>query len=184
MGINRQGNNRRVQKTEIETLLDFRELSIHKSNRVITKNFTAYITGAETKFARLLTFLIFEAKRNNVLEFNTHLLVKYGQYLEAVQGKFGNEVKTRKTVMFNRNDFQQLVRLGIIIPIMPKEKLFLINPALTYHEGYYNEQATYMKAYENIYALYVFGGYDKKVLHSLIVTAAKEFYNNCLNKNI
>jgi len=31
---------------------------------------------------------------------------------------------------------------------------------------------------------YVFGGYDKKVLHSLIVTAAKEFYNNCLNKNI
>jgi hypothetical protein len=184
MGINRQGNNRRVQKTEIETLLDFRELSIHKSNRVITKNFTAYITGAETKFAKLLTFLIFEAKRNNVLEFNTHLLVKYGEYLEAVQKKFGNEVKTRKTVMFNRNDFQQLVRLGIIVPIVPKEKLFLINPALTYHEGYYNEQATFMKAYEQIYSMYSVGAYSKNILHGLIVTASREFYNNCLNKKI
>ncbi len=184
MGINKQGNNQRVQKTEIESLLDFRELSIHKSNRIITKNFTAYISGADPDLARLLTFLIFEAKRNNVLEFNTHLLVKYGEYSLACQKKFEGSNKRTKSIIFSRKDFIKLISIGVLIPIMPERKMFLINPALTYHPGYYNEQASFMKVYEQIYSMYLVGAYSKSILHSLVVTASREFYNNCLNKNI
>jgi len=184
MGINKQGNNQRVQKTEIESLLDFRELSIHKSNRIITKNFTAYISGADPDLARMLTFLIFEAKRNNVLEFNTHLLVKYGEYSLACQKKFGGNNRRTKSIIFSREDFIKLIGAGIIIPIMPDKKLFLINPALTYHPGYYNEQAEFMKEYEKNYTIYSSGLYDKLALNKIIVNLGKEFYNKCLNKNI
>lgn len=184
MGINPVGNTQKVQKTVVTDLLDFRELSIHKSNKIVTKNFTAFITGSEPSIARLCTFLIFESGRNNVIEFNTHLLVKYGKYLKAVQKKFGlKETKHKNSSLpVSRKNFQLLISTGILIPIDIKKKMFLINPALVYHQNCYNEQATYMKHYEDFYSKWATGLYDKPNLHSSMVLLAREYYNACIYK--
>ncbi len=184
MGINPKGNTAIVQKSEVDHLLDFRGLSIHKSNRMITKNFTSYIAGCEVTLSRMITFLIFESKRNNVVEFNTHLLLKYAEYSKAVSEKFGGEKATMLSHPKSRKDFIRLVSSGILIPILPSKKLFLINPALTYHEGYYNEQSSFMMEYEAIYFTYAAGGYGKGFLNKKIVNLGREYYNKCINKNI
>lgn len=185
MGINPNGNTQKVQKTEITSLHDFRELSVHKSNKVITKNFTAFISGSDPSISRLCTFLIFEAKRNNTLEFTTHLLTKYGAYLKASQKKFGYKDTRFKnsSLPVTRKDFMYLISTGIIIPINAEKKLFLMNPALTYHYDRYNEQAMFMKEYENLYTQFAIGGLPKIALKGSLISLGREYYNNCLTKN-
>lgn len=184
MGINPKGNTAIVQKAQVESLLDFRCLSIHKSNRMITKNFTSYIAGCEVRLSRMITFLIFESKRNNVVEFNTHLLNKYSEYCKAASGKFGGEKATMISHPKSRQDLIRLISSGILIPIVPEKKMFLINPALTYYEGYYNEQAAFMLEYEGIYFTYAAGGFGKDFLNKRIVNLGREYYNKCINKNV
>lgn len=184
MGINLKGNTAIVQKAQVESLLDFRGLSIHKSNRMITKNFTSYIAGCDVRLSRMITFLIFESKRNNVVEFNTHLLNKYSEYCKAVSGKFGGEKATMISHPKSRQDLIRLIRSGILIPIVPEKKLFLINPALTYYEGYYNEQAWFMSSYEEIHKMYSLNMLGKSMLNQLIVNLGREYYNKCITKNV
>ncbi len=184
MGINPKGNTAIVQKAQVESLLDFRGLSIHKSNRMITKNFTSYISGCDIRLSRMITFLIFESKRNNVVEFNTHLLNKYSEYCKAVSGKFGGEKATMISHPKSRQDLIRLISSGILIPIVPEKKLFLINPALTYYEGYYNEQADFMMRYEKAYGLFEIGAIAKDKLNQYIVNLGREYYNKCITKNV
>ena len=184
MGINPKGNTAIVQKAQVESLLDFRGLSIHKSNRMITKNFTSYIAGCEVRLSRMITFLIFESKRNNVVEFNTHLLNKYSEYCKAVSGKFGGEKATMISHPKSRKDLIRLISSGILIPILPEKKMFLINPALTYYDGYYNEQASFMVEYQKAYLMYEIGRHDKFFLNITMVNLGREYYNKCITKNV
>lgn len=186
MGINPKGNTQKVQKTETTSMLDFRELSVHKSNKVITKNFTAFISGSDPSIGRLCTFLIFESRRNNTIEFTTHLLVKYGAYVKAAQKKFGyKDTKFKNSSLpITRKDFQHLISTGIIIPIKAEKKLFLMNPALTYHADRFNEQTLFMRDYERTYENYTMNLISKERLHERIVNLGREYYNNCLIKNL
>jgi hypothetical protein len=188
MGINKFGNTQKIQKTEVESLMDFRELSIHKSNRVITKNFASFVAGSEPSISRLITFLIFESRRNNSIEFNTHLLVKYGKYIKSCWKKFDYKEKTREfkntSLPISRSDFSLLISIGLIIPINAPKKLFLLNPALTYHENCYNEQAAYMRDYEVLYNIFAAQLISKKDLNSKLIELGRNYYMNCITKDL
>ncbi len=181
-GVNKVGNNGRLRKTEVEHLIDFRRLSHHKGNRMITKNFTSYISGTFVEQADLITFLIFESKRNNAIELNTHLLTKYSKYIRATKEHFSGIKYKGKSIMTTRGMLQNLIGNGILIPLM--RQTFLINPALTYFEGYYNEQTMFMVKYEELYQKYALGGFGKSELHKRITEIGREYYKQCLTKNV
>lgn len=181
-GINPTGNNGRLRKTKVESIMDFRRLSIHKGNRMITKNFTSFIAGTEPDLSDLIMFLIFESKRNNTVELGTHLITKYQKYIRIVKEHFGGKKYKGKSMMATRGMLQRLIGMGIIIPLY--RQIFLINPALFYFDGYYNEQAGYMAKYEDIYGRYAAQQFGRDELHTQVKLLAQEYYKNCLNKLI
>lgn len=181
-GVNKVGNNGRLRKTQVESLIDFRRLSHHKGNRMITKNFTSYITGISREHSDLIVFLIFESKRSNAIELNTHLLTKYTKYIRATKEHFSGEKYKGKSIMTTRGMLQSLIGIGVLIPLI--RQTFLLNPALTYFEGYYNEQAMFMTKYEELYQKYALGGFGKSELHKQISEVGREYYKNCLTKNL
>lgn len=181
-GINPTGNNGRIRKTKVETLQDFRRLSQHKSNRLITKNFTSFIAGTEPEISDLINFLIFESKRNNTIELSTHLLTKYNKYIKVVKEHFSGVKYKGKSIMTIRGMLQRIIGMGILIPLY--RQTFLINPALVYFDGYYNEQANFMNKYEELYGRYAAQEFDKGELHQRLCNIGKDYYKNCLTKNV
>lgn len=181
-GINKQGNNGRIRKTQVESIPDFRRLSVHKGNRMITKNFTSYMAGTNNDLSDLIMFLIFESKRNNVVEVTTHLLVKYNKYIRFVKEEFSGVKFKGKSIMTIRGLLQRLIGSGILIHL--SKKFFLINPALTYFEGYFNEQSMFMSRYEDLYSKYSIGQFGKAELNNRLTALAVEYYKQCINKNL
>lgn len=172
-----------ITKAKAETLHDFRELSIHKSNRVITKNFAVYLSGCDQKERRMICFLLFEANRYNVIKFSNQLLERFGAYVQVVQEKFGNDKGALNASRPSaRKTFLSMISTGILIPISEKKLFFLVNPALIYYTECFAEQTVFMREYQELYQKYSLGAVKKDVMGKMLSASARHYYNSCINK--
>lgn len=127
-------NTKLILSTETLNLPYFPKLTGLKTTRVITKHFTNCALYLPQNKLALLTWLIYQSKSDNTVEYNTHLLRKFSAAIKEA-GKLygGSELNT--SVQYIRKDFKWLIEQGYLFPNY-EHNVYTINPMLTYRAEY------------------------------------------------
>ena len=121
--------------TEVVSLPYFPELSGQKTSRVITKHFTnAAMYMPKDQFC-MLTWLIYQSKADNTVNYSTQLLIRYSAAIKASTQLYNSTNNLNTGIKHLRVVFKTLIQNGYLLPNYNK-KLFTINPMLSYRAEY------------------------------------------------
>lgn len=121
-----------MNQLQVISLPHFPEISHIKANRVITKHFTNTALYLPHNKISLLTWLIYQSKKDNTVVYSTQLLTKYCQAVKSAEEVYESSAGLSFDIKVIRSLFKQLVESGYLLPNYNK-KLFTVNPMLSYY---------------------------------------------------
>lgn len=129
--------------------MDFPPLNDGKMGRVVTKHYLNLSFILNPNHFSLLSFLIYQSKADNTVEYSTRLLLMYQKSITAGTEFYGSaneslNVSPPKSRLY----FQYLIENGLLLPTT-EPKQFMINPCLTYSKLYV--KAEFYKEWSQIY---------------------------------
>lgn len=119
-----------VQNTKIVSQWGFPETS--KTDMILTGHFINLVYTLPKGPLGLLSFLIYQAEKDNRVKYTTKLLNQYRRAVELAQEKYLKK-KLGLSQPTTRRYFKALIEYGLLIP--NREKHYTINPNLCFHKS-------------------------------------------------
>lgn len=129
-------NTKKIQLTKVKRLWNFPLLTDGKQGRVFTKHYSNLAFILDSNHFALLSFLVYQSRADNTLEYSTKLLKMYQKSIAEGKELYGSKNESLNTYPPKLRDyFEYLIENGLLLPTStPKQ--FLINPCLTYSKLY------------------------------------------------
>ena len=127
-------NSKNVELVKNESYPFLPVLTGLKTTRVVTKHFTNLSLYMNPNMYALLTWLIYQSRNDNTIEYNVHLLEKYRRSVIAARDQYGpNGLKIG--LLSIRESFKWLIENGYLF-LTYDRFVYMINPLLTYRSEY------------------------------------------------
>lgn len=106
-------NTKLIQSAITESLPNCPPLSSHKQSKTVTKHFTNLAVYMEAKHFALFCWLIYQSNQDCTIDYSTHLLRKYREYLIQMAEEYrDHELPTSLQII--RQNLYYLIKQGYI----------------------------------------------------------------------
>lgn len=159
-------NNNLIKLSKTKHLPNFPILLTGKHRRCLTKHYTNLSLYLYIEEQSLLSFLIYQCSADNCFKHSTALLNRYAAAIEMCYKEYKGR-QTITNIYHVRRLLQVLIEKGLILHTN-KDKVFMINPMLTYECDIINK-----KQYQLIMEMYQQGDVNK--LTDYFISLVSEF---------